>query len=324
MMNALMNSIMRWLAALLLWQMATVSAAQDYPTRAVTIITPTSAGTSADALARYYAGKLQEHFRQSFVVDARPGGLGLVGLQAVANAAPDGYTLLLSGLGGFTGTFFKSLPMDFWKALTPVSATHQGAFFLVVNSSVPGKDFADFVAYAKANPDKLNYGHSVPHTWLATEALKAKAGIALERIPYKSESQMVIDLSANRLQVALSAITAYRPLLANGQARVLATTSAVRNPAFPDVPTFDELGLKGISFGFLNGLMAPTGTPRPVIDRLSRAMVAIMAMPETRDFLARSNASIALGTTPEAFGELSAKEAALYTDTAKLVNYRPE
>lgn len=249
------------------------AAAADYPTRTITLIVPYPPGGGVDAMARVVAAKLTDALKQQVIVENKAGGGGTIGTRAVAKAAPDGYTLLL----GHTGTIsinpslYVNLGMNPRKDFTPVGLIASMPVALLANPAFEAKSVADAIALAKKQPGKLNLGTSAVGTggYMCAELFKSEAGIDMAIIPYKGSAPVINDLLGGHVPIAFSVLP---PALGNIQAgtlRVIAVTSKKRFSLLPDVPTFDESGMPGFEAVLHYGLLAPAGTPKPIVDRLS-------------------------------------------------------
>ena len=250
-----------------------IASAADYPTRQITLVVPYPPGGGVDAMARVVAQKLSEAFKQQVVVENRGGGGGTIGTRAVARAAPDGYTLLL----GHTGTIsinpslYVSLGMDPRKDFAPIGLVASMPVMLLANASFPAKTVADFIALAKKQPGKLNLGTSAVGTggYMCAELFKSMAGIDVAIIPYKGTAPVMNDLLGGHVPMAFGVLP---PALGNiqaGKLRAVAVASLKRSSLLPDVPTFDESGLPGFEGVLHYGVLAPAGTPKEIVDKLS-------------------------------------------------------
>ena len=265
------------------------SAAASYPNKPVKIIIGFAAGGPLDQHARLWADKLQSILGQPIVIDYRAGAGGSVGAEMVAKSAPDGYTLLL----GNTGTFvinpavYSKLPYQTLKDFAPVARTAQQPLAVVVNPNLPVKTMAELIAYAKANPGKLNYGSAgnggISH--LAPEMIKQATGTFMVHIPYRGSAPAFTDLMAGQVQLMTESVPQAAQYHKQGRVRALAVTSAVRNVALPDIPTLKESGVKALAnfelVGFY-GVVAPAGTPVAIVNKLSDAFKQILETPEIR------------------------------------------
>jgi tripartite-type tricarboxylate transporter receptor subunit TctC len=268
-----------------------VSAAADYPTRAITLVVPFPPGGGVDVLARVVAQKLSEAFHQQVVVDNRPGGGGTIGTRVVAQAAPDGYTLLL----GHTGTIsinpslYVHAGLDPRKDFAPVGLIGSMPVVLLANPSFPAKTVGDFIAMAKKDPGKFNLGTSAVGTggYMCAELFKSESGVNVTLIPYKGSAPVINDLLGGHVPMAFGVLP---PALGNiraGKLRAVAVASLKRSSLLPDTPTFDESGLPGFEGVLHYGLLAPAGTPKDIVDKLS---VELRKMIDTEDVRKRIHA----------------------------------
>jgi tripartite-type tricarboxylate transporter receptor subunit TctC len=285
------------LASLVLMFAAGTAAAQVYPSKPIRLIVGFAPGGVADVTARVVAQKLSEQLGQAIVVDNRPSAGGIVAADAVAKAAPDGYTLLLMSNGNaVSASLFKSLPYDTIADFAPVSTL--GFFEVAVVASGETKigTMKDLMAYAKANPGKLNIGTinvgSTQH--LSAEMFKSMTGFDATVVPYKGSPAVISALRGNDVEVAFEMLAPVIPQAKSGAVRILAVTSERRNPALPDVPTVAESGVPGYAASSWNAIAAPAKTPAPIIAKLHDEIQRALATPEVRDKLA------ALGVTARA------------------------
>lgn len=270
--------------------------AQTYPDKPVRIVVPYTAGGASDAVTRIIAAKLAEMWNVSVIVDNRGGAGGNVGCEAVARAAPDGYTLLVGTVGthGINPAVFPKLPYDPIKDFAPISLMANTVSILVVNPAVPAKSVQELIAYAKANPDKLNFGSSGNGSshHLAAELFNMLADIKTRHVPYKGTSMMMTDLLGGQIQFTFDPIVSSLAHVKDGKLRALAVTSVERVPMLPDLPSMQEAGVVGYDIGSWYGLMAPAGTPKAIVDKISADVDKVLAMPEVKEKLAQ------LGATP--------------------------
>jgi tripartite-type tricarboxylate transporter receptor subunit TctC len=272
--------------------------AQDYPVKPVRIIVPLAPGGISDNIARTFAQKIAESSKASFIVENRAGGSSVIGTELVARAAPDGYTLLMSGSGpfGITPNLQSKLPYDARKDFAPIIHFVTLANFLVVHPSVPAKSLKEFVALLKAKPGALSYASqgigSTGH--ITGEQFKQIAGLDVVHVPYKGAAPAVQDLLGGQVAMMFDSVMVSNPHVKAGKLRALAITSAARNPGSPDVPTMAEAGISGIEGGAWFGLSAPAGTPRPIVDYLNREGRRIFSEPELRERLILQGATIHL------------------------------
>lgn len=278
--------------------------AQLYPTKSIRLIVMAAPGGGADALARNIGQKLSEALGQPVVVDNRGAGLG--GMETVAHAAPDGYTLLLCGTSnlGIAPSLYAKLPYDPVKDYVPITQLASTPNILVVHPSVPAKSLKEFVAYVKANPNKINYAspNVGSNGHLSGGLLNEAAGIDMQHVPYKGAAQAVVDVLAGRVPVMISAMSAVVPHVKSGKLRALAVTGAQRVSAVPEVPTIAESGYPGFEASTWFGVLAPAGTPKPIVTRLNNEIVRILNIPDVRARLYDIGGFEFIGSTPEAFG----------------------
>ncbi|MGE3987004.1 Bug family tripartite tricarboxylate transporter substrate binding protein [Pseudorhodoplanes sp.] len=276
-------------AASLLLGFSTVVTAQDYPTRPVTFIVPYPAGSSGDVLARVLGDRLSEKLGKGIVIDNRPGGAGIAATIAAANAAPDGYTMLLTGLNHTSNVgMFKSLPYDPVKSFTPVTLVGSVPVILVTNKKSGITSYEDLVAKAKQNPGKINFGSAGFGTGghLATELMMQLNGIKMTHIPYKGATPALTDLLSGQIDVLFTGVPPTLEHIRAGTLVPLITSSAERVAGLPEVRTGREAGMKDFLVDVWFGLLAPVGTPAPIVDLLSKQIVEILGDPSVRAKLA--------------------------------------
>jgi tripartite-type tricarboxylate transporter receptor subunit TctC len=247
----------------------------DYPERAVKIIVPFAAGGGTDIIARLLADFLARDLGKPVIVENKPGGGTIIGTEATANSAPDGYTLVMATFAhAVNPSLYAKLPYDTFKAFAPVALVARSFNIVVVNPNEPFKSVADLIAYARANPGKLNYGSlgygTSPH--LAAELFNALAHVQLTNVPYKGSAPAIADLLGGQIQVIFSTVASAASYVENKQLRALAVTSAKRSAAFPDLPTVAETGVSGYAAESWYGLYAPAGTPANAIVRLNASV----------------------------------------------------
>ena len=285
--------------------------AQDFPSRPITLVIPFAPGGSTTIVGRGVADKMGDLLGEKVVVDNRPGAGGTVGTKAVAKSEPDGYTLVL----GYTGTLaigpslYKNVGYDPRKDFAPIGMIGNAPNSLVVNPSFPVKTLAELIAYAKANPGKVNFGSAGAGTasHITGEYFARAAGITLVHIPYKGTGPALTDLLGGHIPMAFAPIPASHANVAAGKLRALAVTSTARSTLLPDVPTIAEAALPGFDASLYYGLAAPAGTPRPIIDKLNRALRDALASDEVRKQLANDGTEITPGT-PENYADFIDKD----------------
>jgi tripartite-type tricarboxylate transporter receptor subunit TctC len=280
------------------------AAAQNYPTKTIRLIVPYPAGGATDFFARLVFPKMGEALGQPIVVENRPGAGTAIGASEVARSAPDGYTLLLGDAGtyAFNPTLYKKLSYDPAKDFAPVSLTGRFALILAVNPSVPAKSVKDFVAAAKSQPGKINYGAPGPGSpiHLAMEFFKQRAGLVMTPIPYKGGADAMNDLLAGRISTMFPDIASALPQIKGGKLRPLAVASAQRVAALPDLPTIGESGYPGFEAWAWQGFVAPAKTPSPIIMKLNAEFAKVMSDPAIKQRLSESGFEPQT-STPEEF-----------------------
>lgn len=249
------------------------SASPAYPAKGVRIIIGTPPGDSADASARSLAAQLARETGQPFFVDNKPGAHGIIASEAAKNAAPDGYTLLLSTGGpmAINPSLYKKLPYDPLKSFEPVVPLSTGPLYLVVNNDLPVKNLKDLVAYAKAHPGKMSYGSGGSGTTqhLAMETLKKSMGLDILHVPYKGSPAVLQDLIGGQIQLAFDAGASILPQIRNGKVRLIGVASDARSPLTPDMPTLTEQGVPAFRAVVWSGLFVPAGTPSTAVAKLN-------------------------------------------------------
>jgi tripartite-type tricarboxylate transporter receptor subunit TctC len=281
-----------------------LAAAADYPARTVTIVVGFPPGGASDILARIVANKLSALLGQPVVVDNRPGAGGNVAGEVVAHSPPDGYTLLLgnNAILATNASLYKQVGFDAEKDFAPISLIGTQANVLVVNNNLPAHSLAELIALAKANPGKLNFASSgyglAAH--LAGELFKADAHVDIVHVPYKGSAPALQDVIAGQDQMMFATTSGAMGLIKGGQLRPLAVTTLKRTPILPDVPTIDELGIKGFDATTWHGLVAPAGTPPDVIKILHHAVVEALKDPGVEHSLDELGVDVA-SDTPEQF-----------------------
>jgi len=310
---------MHFIRLLALFAIACVAHAQGYPNRPIKIVVPYAAGGLPDTMTRAVTPKLGEALGQAVVVENMGGAGGISGVTEVARSQADGYTLLVADVGqiAINPHLFAKLPYEPLKDLTPVSLIGTSPLYLVANPSVPVNSLQELVAYAKANPGKLNYGSSgigsIHH--LATEALKAGFGINIVHVPYKGTGQSVPALLGGQVALLYSALPSIAGHIKDGKVKILAISSAKRSAQTPDVPTVAESGIPGYDFVAEIGLLAPAGTSREIVQRLAKEMAAVVKQADVVQRFTQLGID-AVGSTPQAYAALNKAD---YEKYAKLV-----
>jgi len=294
--------------------------AKDYPGRPVRIIVPQAAGSGVDLTARVVAQKLTEAWGHQVIVENRPGANGIIGLEAGAKAKPDGYTLSLGVPSSLTMNpyVYKSLPYDTLRDFVPITQTATNTFGLVINPALPVRDVKELVALARARPGELSYGSFGigNQTHLGGELFSSQIGIRLLHVPYKGETPAVVDLLSGQIAMIFTPMQGAVPHIRSGKLKLLATLGGSRARAFPDVPTMIEAGYKTIVITGWTGLLAPTGTPQDIVDKLQKEIAARLLVPETRESLASQGAE-PVASTPEQFPAFIRAEMAKWSAVIK-------
>jgi len=296
----------RPLASLLLACCASFAAlAQDYPIKPIHLIVPFPPGGGNDTVARAIAQQVGPDLGQPVVIDNRPGAGGSVGAELAARAPADGYTLFLAGVGSHAvnPNLHRSLPYDPVRDFAPISLIASAPSVLVVNPAVPARTLAEFTAYARAHPGKLNYASNGNGSaaQLAAAMYETMADVRMVHVPYKGIAPAMTDLMSGEVQLMFGTIVALVPHIQAGKLRALAVTSRKRSSLLTGVPTLAESGLPDYEAGSWYGILAPAGTPREVIERLHGAIVKALRQPEVSSRLAAEGAEL-IGSTPEEFG----------------------
>ena len=299
-----MKRLLASLACTLLCAFATQAFAQAFPAKSVKMIVPYPPGGGNDTLGRLFAAKLSERTGQQFVVENRPGAGAMIGTEAAARSAADGYTILLSSIAthALSPNLYSKVPYDPVKDFAPVTLLGIAPTVLVVTNDLPAKDLPELVAAAKAKPGDLAYASggngTPPH--INGEVFKSVAGVDLLHVPYKGGGPALVDLMAGRVQVMLDTAASAMPHVRSGKLRALAITGPKRSPEYPDLPTFAEAGMPHYDTNAWYSIHAPAGTPPEVVRRLNAELVVILKDP---DVLARFKqlSTDPIGNTPEEF-----------------------
>jgi len=320
------DKVRRLLVALCLGTACLTSVgAQTYPDRAVRIVVPFAAGGGSDASGRAIALKLTEMLGQSFVVENRTGAAGSIGTAQVARATPDGYTLLLGSSSEIAQypNVASNVPYDPVRDFVPIALIATVPMVLVVTDSLPVKSTQELIAYARANPGKLNFGSggagSTSH--LAMALFNSMTNTQMTHVPYRGSTPVVSELIAGNLHLAMSSMSAAMPHANGGKVRLLAISTAKRSAMMPDLPTLDESGVPGYATGMWTGLMAPAGTPPAIVDRLAKVVTEALATPDMKGILAAQGAEQS-GGTPAQFADEIRRELALWKDLARKTGIR--
>jgi len=303
------------MAAVLVSSPLVANAQSDYPNKPIRLIVAFPAGGSTDIVGRIVAQKLSERLGQAIVVENRGGAGGTIGTDAAAKAAPDGYTLTL----GTTSTMavapgaYSRLGYDSVKSFSPISLVAVTPYLLVVNPDLPAKNLAELITLAKSQPGKLNFASAGngSTTQLAMEMLNDVTGMKMTHVPYKGNAEADLAILSNQVQVLFGSMPALLQHAKQNKLRALAVGTAKRSPALPEVPTVAELGYPGFEAALWLGVLAPAGTPKPIIDRLNKELVAIAATPDFKAAMDKNGAD-ATSNSPEQFASLIQNEVSKY------------
>ncbi len=311
-------------AALLLAAMPTTASAQAYPTKPIRLVAPSTPGDAPDVIARLVAEKLSAALGQQVVVENRPGAGGVVGSDAVAKAAPDGYTLIMGNAGshGINAAVYSKLPYDIQRDFAPVSQVAVAPNVMVINPDVPANSVAEFIAYAKSQPGKLSYasGGNGSSAHMSMELFKAMAGVDVQHVPYKGSSPALTDLIGGQVAVFIGNMPPTVPHVKAGKLRALAVTTKGRSALMPELPTIADT-LPGYETVAWFGVLAPAGTPPDVVHRLSAEIGRIARSPEMREKLTAMGAE-PVGGTPEEFKAVIDRDIAKWKPLAQKVGIK--
>jgi len=320
-MQALRNAVF----FLVLAAVAGTAFAQKYPTKPIRVIVAYTPAGTTDILARAVGQKMTEAWGQTVIVDNRPGANGNIGTELTANATADGYTITMgtAATHSINNTLYPALKWDAVKSFAPISLVAQVPNILVVNNSLPVKSVKELIAYGNANPGKLNHGSpglgSTGH--LCAELFKGVSGIKMTHVPYKGSAPTLADLAGGQIQVVIDNLPPYLPHVQAGKIRGLAVTTAQRSAAAPNLPTMQEAGVAGYEAGSWFGLLAPAGTPKDIVQKLSVETARILKLPEVNERLSALGAT-PVGGTPEEFAAFIRSEQAKWRKVIQQANIK--
>ena len=300
--------------------------AQDYPARPVKIVVPFAVGGPADIYARYLGVHLGEALGQPFVVENRPGAGAVVGTDAAAKSAPDGYTLLLmSNAHTVNETLIPNKPYSLTRDFVAVAPINYSDLMIVVNPSVPANSLQEFIALAKAQPGKLNYASSGPGTpyHMAGELFKSMAGLDIVHVPYKESSAARTGVIGGQVEMMFDAVTTMNEQAKGGKVRALATSGKTRSAVTPNLPTVAEAGVPGYDAVIWLGVMTPKGTPPAVVNKLNAEIAKIVNRPATREEWAKQGAS-AMAMSPDDFSKYVSDDIAKWEKVIKVSGAKPD
>jgi tripartite-type tricarboxylate transporter receptor subunit TctC len=300
-------------------------AARNFPSKPIRIIVGYAAGGGNDIVMRVIAPKLTEGLGQPVIVENKPGAQSIVAAEYVAKAAPDGYTLLMGASGpiAMNPATYSKLSYAPLRDFAPISMIGSFPLILLVHPGLPIRSVRELVDYAKANPDKANYGASAAPFQLASELLNLKSGARFAYIPYKGSNESINAVMSGQVTMTIADPPPATGPLAGGRVRALAITSATRHPAWPDLPTLAEAGIPDIEIVLWSGLLAPAGTPAAIVKKLRDEVARVLRLPEIRERLA-GMAIDPVGNTSEEFARIIAADIAKWTAVAKAANIKAD
>jgi tripartite-type tricarboxylate transporter receptor subunit TctC len=291
-----------------------------YPSRNIKLVVPYPAGGTTDLLGRLVADQIKSGLNAVVVVENKPGAATTLGAEQVARSEPDGYTIMIatSTTLAINKTLYKKLPYDPVKDFAPISLVAAVPFALIINPTIPAKTLAEFIAYAKANPG-LAYGsagNGSPHH-LGAEMLRSAAGIDIRHVPYRGSVPAMLDVIAGHIPFMVVDLQPALQQIREGKIKVLGVTASKRVAAAPDIPTIAESGLPGYELVAWQGIVAPSGTPRPIVDALAAQIAKLLSAPETKDKLTTLALEILPGSTPDSFAAFIKSEVDRWADIVK-------
>ena len=306
--------------AVLIAAVATPARSQPYPTRPITLVVPYAAGGGNDVMARIVADKMAAALGQPIVVENRGGAGGSIATRAVAQASPDGYTLALGGTGtlAIDPTLYPNVGYDPRKDFAPIGLIATSALVVLVHPSVPAKTIPELIALARKEPDKLTYASAGVGSGihLGAELFAHMAGVKLTHIPYKGSAPALTDLLGGHVAIYFSSLPPAIGLVKDGKVRALAVTGPERSKIFPDLPTVAEAALPGYAAVLHYGIVAPAGTPKPIVDRLAAALRVAITSPDVASKIAADGAEV-MGMTPEEYAADIDREEAKWSEVVR-------
>ena len=299
--------------------------AQDYPKQPIKLVIGFAPGGGNDLMGRVIGQKLSERLGQPVVIENKPGASSIIAAEAVARAAPDGYTLLVAPIGVLVGNpaVNAKLPYDAQKSFVPISLIADFPLYLVVNTDVPAKTVAELVAWTKANPAKSNYGSTSPLFQVTSEMFKLQTGAVGEHIPVKSSGEIVTGVMNGQTPWAYVDPPPMMGQIKSGKLRVLAGSGSKRGADLPDVPTMAEAGVEGVVVDAFTGIVAPAGTPAPIVKKLEAEINAIVKLPDVVERFKQLSVN-PVGNTSEQFAALLAREIPIWKDVVAKANIKVE
>ena len=320
-----LSGVLAFSCASFLLCLCTIVAAQSYPVKPVRFVIPYPPGGASDVTARILGAKLTDVWGQQVVIDNRPGANGIIALENVAKSAPDGYTILMANVGpnAINPVVYSKLPYDAIRDFAPVTLTTKVPQVIVANAYLPAKNIRELVALAKARPDQIVFasGGSGSSNHLAFEMFKSMAGVRMVHVAYKGDAPALSDAISGYVQLTMPTVIAATAHIRSGKLRALGVGTLTRVPALPDVPTIAEAGVPGYESESWGGVMARSGTPQPVIDRLHGDITRILKQADVREKLEALGGEI-VGSTPSEFAAYLKAEIAKWDRVAKAANIR--
>ena len=298
-------------------------AQQSYPSKPIRIIVPFAPGGSNDVLARLFGPKMTENWGQPVIVDNRAGGSTVIGTEALVKSAPDGYTILFMNMAHVTTPLLIATPYDPIKDFTMIATSAKSEYMLALHPSLPAKTLKAFIALAKSRPGELNYASSGAGgaTHLVTELFCMMTGTKMQHIPYKGGGPALADLLGGQVEVSINVPVNFVQHIKSGRLKALAITGESRFPALAQVPTFAEAGLQGFDAKVWYGILAPAGTPKDIVEKLSAEFSRIIGLPEIREKL-MSNGMDPFLSTPAQFSALMKEDLARFAQVVKTANIK--
>jgi tripartite-type tricarboxylate transporter receptor subunit TctC len=324
-----MHFVASFIAAtgVLIGSLPTPAVAQTFPSKSIRLVVPYGAGGGSDILSRHLGHQLSEAWGQQVLIDNKPGVSGLLGAELVAKAPPDGYTIMLGVVANLCiapALQPDALRYDPVKAFAPITTIANIPVMIAVNPNVAAQNLAEFIALARSKPGQLNFGTAgaggFPH--LAAELFKSVAGVNLTHVPYKASVAAVTDLVGGRIEAVFDYLPSTMPQVNAGRARALAIASATRSPAAPDVPTVMEAGVSNYQAISWFGILAPAGTPRPIVEQYHREILRIVNLPEVRKQFASQGAEVFTNASPDEFARLIQADTVRWTEVIRAANIK--
>lgn len=299
------------------------ASAQAYPSMPVRIIIGFPPGTILDTVSRLVTTEMEKPLGKPFIIEFKPGANGTIAAQFVASATPDGHTLFYGNALLVHPLFNANNGIDVSKGMTPISRFATLPYFLVTRAGVPARNYAELVAYTKANPDKVTYGAPNSATDLLMQMLRSKTGLTARSIPYKGSPQMVTALLAGEIDMTITSVQALLPHITSGTMRAALVTSARKSTVVPNAPNLTDIGQPSLEVSLNFGLWAPPGTPAAITNRLASEAAKVLKSEAIIEKIRTGSAADAVGSTPEEQLRAFNQEVSTWTEAAKLANFKP-